>query len=115
MWLKPGTRIALAQPIQEIISGQHYIDIVPKQHGLTIEAQNVIATIDKSKDHTDFPKFDLSRFETESERSKIIELLKKVSDVFMKKREELVGTHAPVHKIKTTDNVAVSQNSPIFI
>ena len=100
VWLKPGTRIALAQPIQEIISGKHYIDIVPKQHGLTIEAKNVIATKDKSKDHTVFSHVDLSRFKTESERSKITELLKKVSDVFMKKREELVVPMLRCTKLK---------------
>ena len=109
VWLKPGTRIAFSQPIQEVISGQHYIDIVPKQHGLTIEAKNVIETKDNSKDHTDFPHVDLSRCETESERSKITELLKKHSDVFMKKGEELGCTRTIVHKIKTTDNVPVNQ------
>ena len=110
VWLKPGTRIAFSQPIQEVFSGQHYIiDIVPKQHGLTIEAKNVIETKDNSKDHTDFPRVDLSRCETESERSKITELLKKHSDVFMKKGEELGCTRTIVHKIKTTDNVPVNQ------
>ena len=105
IWLKPGTRLARVQAIDEICSGAGEIDVTVSCNGITVEKNNSLELRDKNPELPDLSTLQYDK----SQKDKIEKLLQHHKEVFVSEGSPLGCTDTVRHHIRTTDDVPISQ------
>ena len=105
IWLKPGTRLARVQVIDEICSGAGEIDVTVSCNGITVEKNNTLELGDKNPELPDLSTLQYDK----SQKDKIEKLLQRHKEVFVSERSPLGCTDTVRHHIRTTDDIPISQ------
>ena len=109
VWLEPGSRLAKAQIIEEIIS-QCHVDVSIDSSEIIV-CNNVEANSEKIPvPGEQIPMIDLEQFPgTEEELHKVQQSLRKHQEVFLRKGQTIGCTRTVTHRIHTTDDIPVNE------